>query len=448
MTKLAQEKNMVLAHLWQLGGELYQARVAGLGVEAEIASDHEDQDTGAADGSPLGRVPKRLRQSRSPSSSFRLDPSPSPETGRGGCRLIPREKAPALGDASSLVGSAIDDHVEDASLLTGHGKHHSDSIELLQDAVVAGHEPLAPPTVWAKVVQQLQDQRAQLTDDVLAALVALVISVGGTPTAKILDTLWIQALIVHYDSLWDSARETRVEALLQRLFHQALPASQFRFSSGSCPQQSDSVNCGVFVLAMLSCLLNNEAVPRSINVVDVRRRLVSLVPKAATSPGSQPRPAGATHDGVERYPIPTTACQFPLLRHFPQTQTLRAELEKLTALSGAFQTRRVLFNTLSSALDHTREVERGGDAAIWSSKAEQLEWKAHIDSLQALIDLSDRRFNPGVIGDSSADEVEHRLRAIEEELRQVECEANRADAVDSLRDTMTKVEQAFGLRKD
>ncbi|KAH7109938.1 hypothetical protein EDB81DRAFT_374485 [Dactylonectria macrodidyma] len=44
-----------------------------------------------------------------------------------------------------------------------------------------------------------------------------------------------------------------------------------------CPQQADGVNCGVFVLSILSHLLNKRAVPSTLDPTDERRRLATLL---------------------------------------------------------------------------------------------------------------------------------------------------------------------------
>ncbi|KAF4962439.1 hypothetical protein FSARC_9468 [Fusarium sarcochroum] len=169
---------------------------------------------------------------------------------------------------------------------------------------------------WIKARQQVQDC-AQLTDDVVEALLRLVARESQTPQAKIIDPLWFQidgqhshrqlpdsclsilskhpvAYVPLYDRVrrghWTLAvvrqetpglsmsRDLRVWSAFERLLgKEDAQEHEFRFHPGGGPQQTDLVSCGVFVVAALDSLLNNRDVYKLQTREDAKQTLLTLI---------------------------------------------------------------------------------------------------------------------------------------------------------------------------
>ncbi|KAF5699202.1 Sentrin sumo-specific [Fusarium mundagurra] len=336
-------------------------------------------------------------------------------------------------------------------------------------------EQVPSQTTSQRAQQQLQDPSAQLTDDVLNLLLQYITRTSRTPGAKVLDPLYIQvdnqeshqppagfarvsesneviyiplhhkrqgghwslavlrpkqACIEHYDSLHSRQRESRI----QICFESMLDVGSLRLSRMACPQQQDSVNCGVFVVCFLGFLLNKLRFPTSLDPSVTRQKLLDMVldpqhesgtltPRNVTFRKGQHQLAASTAQkpmvdlGVqvpETAPMPSghpTATKHSspqTVRSIPQVRERIAQLENdINALSARLDPliqRDAVFNTVPRALAQMEEALNkaqrfGAPGSFWRSEEEASRANSLLVAYRAVEDLA------GCDAQSSADEI-------------------------------------------
>ncbi|CZR49511.1 uncharacterized protein FPRO_15871 [Fusarium proliferatum ET1] len=299
-------------------------------------------------------------------------------------------------------------------------------------------------TTSQRAQQQLQDPTAQLTDDVLNLLLQHITRTCRTPGAKVLDPLYIQvdnekshqppagftrvcesnkviyiplhhqnqdghwslavlrpeqACIEHYDSLHSRQRESRI----QGCFESMLDVHSVQLSRMSCPQQEDSVNCGVFVVCFLGFLLNKLRFPTSLDPAPTRQKLLNMVVdpqhEPSTSTGNvtfrkgQRQPAASTAQkfmdlgvqvletgsgpsdvlGASEHTPPRTLQSIPQVRE--RIARLEIDIDTLSARLDPLIQRNAIFNTVPRALAAMEEAlnktpQFGTPGSFWKSEEE------------------------------------------------------------------------------
>ncbi|KAK1564292.1 uncharacterized protein LY79DRAFT_530171 [Colletotrichum navitas] len=82
----------------------------------------------------------------------------------------------------------------------------------------------------------------------------------------------------HFDSLYSAFRSLRVKRVFDRLFREACPGREIEFVEAACPQQLDSVSCGVYAVGVIRRLVDRKCVPRHMNQEEERKSLLAMLP--------------------------------------------------------------------------------------------------------------------------------------------------------------------------
>ncbi|KAF4958155.1 hypothetical protein FGADI_2622 [Fusarium gaditjirri] len=515
ITRLAVEHRINLSDLWQPGGELHDAafmygehvltkdkaaaalRAFKLRIENLESPDLDARDD--ADNEPNleseeDRAAKRLKFTA-------VERSPSVELGRRVCAssldhvdgsFLHEHEIHHLDDDFyvALPDEASSPPRQSVSPIHRHQSRASSIIH--DDASVNNLETNQSTSQRAQ--QQLEDPAAQLTDDVLNLLLQHITRTSRTPGAKVLDPLYIQvdnnqesqhppvgfarvcksneviyiplhhqsqgdhwslavlrpeqACVEHYDSLHSRQRESRIQAC----FESMLGVESLRFSPMACPQQQDTVNCGVFVVCFLGFLLNNLRFPTSLDSSRTRQKLLDMVLDPQHEPGTSPlgdvnfrkgqhQPAtSTTHIPVKDFgvQVPATASASTpsgdlsaikrtrpqTVRAIPQVRERIAQLENeinaiLTRLDPLIQ-RKAIFSMVPTALVEMEEAlskaQRFGTlGSFWQSEEEATRANNLLTAYRAVENLA------GCDPQSSADEIaalQQQLATARAELRE------------------------------
>ncbi|KAF5642790.1 Sentrin sumo-specific [Fusarium sp. NRRL 25303] len=428
----------------KLGGSDLDAR----GNETELsAPESESEEESEGD-----RAAKRLKHSA-------IERSPSVEIGRR-ARIPAFDHRDELFLPEQMVPQDDDDYYvalpDDAS--SPHPRLSISSISPIRrdqscassivddDVAAAAPADKGEPsqTTSQRAQQQLRDPTAQLTDDVLNLLLEHITRTSKTPGAKVLDPLYIQvnsqeshqppagftrvcesnkviyiplhhqsqgghwslavlrpeqAYIEHYDSLHSRQRESQV----QGCFEDMLDVQSVQLSRMSCPQQQDSVNCGVFVVCFLGFLLNELRFPTSLDPAPTRQKLLNMVldpqHELSTSTGNvtfrkgQRPPAASTAQkpmdlgvqvpetgsgpsdvlGASEHTPPRTLRSIPQVRE--RIARLEIDIDTLSARLDPLIQRNAILNTVPSALAAMEEAlnkapQFGTPGCFWKSEEE------------------------------------------------------------------------------
>ncbi|KAF4490353.1 Sentrin sumo-specific [Fusarium agapanthi] len=285
---------------------------------------------------------------------------------------------------------------------------------ILDDDDLAPFDEDTSQTTSQRAQEQLQDPTAQLTDDVLNLLLQHITRTSRNPGAKVLDPLYIQvdspeshqpagftrvcesneviyiplhhknqgehwslavlhpeqAHIEHYDSLHSRQRETRIQGCFESILNCSV-----RLSRMACPQQQDSINCGVFVVCFLGFLLNKLRFPTSLDPSPTRQKLLNIVldpddepststrnvtfrkgqPELAASiQGPETASMPSSHLAATKRPPPKTFRTIPQVRE--RIAQLEIEIDTLSARLGPLIQRNAVFNTVPRALAQMEEA--------------------------------------------------------------------------------------------
>ncbi|CVL07135.1 uncharacterized protein FMAN_15282 [Fusarium mangiferae] len=324
-------------------------------------------------------------------------------------------------------------------------RHQSSASFIIDDDVVAPVDEAEPSqTTSQRAQQQLRDPTAQLTDDVLNLLLQHITRTSRTPGAKVLDPLYVQvdsqeshqppaglarlcesnkviyiplhhqsqgghwslavlhpeqACIEHYDSLHSRQRESRI----QGCFETMLDVQSVQLSRMSCPQQADSINCGVFVVCFLGFLLNKLPFPTSLDPAPTRQKLLDMVVDPQREPSistgnvtlrkGQRQPAVSTAQkpmdlgvqvletgsgpsdvlGATEHTPPRTLRSIPQVRE--RIARLEIDIDTLSARLDPLIQRNAIFNTVPRALAAMEEAlnkapQFGTPGSFWKSEEE------------------------------------------------------------------------------
>ncbi|KAF5532230.1 Sentrin sumo-specific [Fusarium mexicanum] len=345
------------------------------------------------------------------------------------------------------------------------------------DGPAAAAEGEISQTTPQRARQQLQDPTAQLTDDVLNLLLQHITRTSRNPGAKVLDPLYVQvdspeshqppagfsrvceskkviyiplhhksqgehwslavlrpeqACIEHYDSLHSGQRETQIQGCFESILDRSV-----RLSRMACPQQQDSINCGVFVVCFLGFLLNKLRFPTSLDPSPTRQKLLNIVLDPEDEPSTvtqnvtfrkEQREPAASIQGPETASMPSshTATKRPppkTVRTIPQVREritqLEIEIDTLSARLGPLIHRNAVFNTVPRALAQMEEALNtaqpfGTPGSFWQSEEEAIRATNLLAAYGAVENLA------GCDPQSGADEIatlQTQLGTAREELR-------------------------------
>ncbi|WDK23758.1 hypothetical protein CGRA01v4_15050 [Colletotrichum graminicola] len=82
----------------------------------------------------------------------------------------------------------------------------------------------------------------------------------------------------HFDPLFSARRSVRVKRLLDMLLREACPGSTIEFVEAACPQQLDSVSCGVYTIGVIRRLIGGKCIPRHMDQEEERKSLLAMLP--------------------------------------------------------------------------------------------------------------------------------------------------------------------------
>ncbi|KAJ4248134.1 hypothetical protein NW762_012904 [Fusarium torreyae] len=349
----------------------------------------------------------------------------------------------------------------------------------------------------SKAAAQLSDPETRLTDDVLDCLAQSIKSMHGTGNDFVVDTCWLHldlpdkwpstlprrpsqaanlyiplhhlqlqhwslallhledeyATIVHFDPIDDSSRHEKVQEAFTKVFETALPGGQLRFESRDCPQQQDKVNCGVFVLAILTRLLENSKLPDDLDAKEERGRLLTCLPSHSQPPrptsilgAISPSTAQAPfcHDGKEQNKneprLSLNALEKAgLICPFDQTRSdidkrlteARDRATPLKDLAEAFKFRPALFepfNAIKTAYDQAQRALSESPDTVWDSAMEKHSWEGFMDQVQGICRAATCLFTADKCRGATSEATKEDLKAIEAQVKTLEQEKKREEA--------------------
>ncbi|GJC90281.1 hypothetical protein ColLi_13119 [Colletotrichum liriopes] len=108
-----------------------------------------------------------------------------------------------------------------------------------------------------------------------------------------------QVIVNHFDSSFSAQRSHCVKRLFDSLFSKACPGSEIEFVEAACPQQPDSVSCGIYTIDTIRRLVHGKCIPRHIDQEGERKSLLAMLPDQQALRATFERERGARLHSVE-----------------------------------------------------------------------------------------------------------------------------------------------------